>query len=148
MDDLNFLADDHTLLSSQVIHVVALLRVFCEGQFEMARLDTELARQTEVLQKQLAEHFAYEEVIAFPQLQRRYPEFGPRLQAMLTQHTGVHEGFVRLRSALNQDPSQSDHGNLLLLGTAFQTAFQQHATEETQLLNEISSLVVLNSDDE
>ena len=148
MDDLDFLADDHTLLSSQVIHVVALVKAFCDGQFEMARLDTELARQIELLQKQLAEHFAFEEVIAFPHLQRRYPEFGPKLQAILTQHTGVHKAFERFRSALNQEPFQLDHANLILMGMAFQTAFEQHATEETQVLNEISSLVVLNPDDE
>ena len=98
----------------------------------------------EVLQKQLAEHFAFEEVIVFRHLQQRYPEFKPSLQAILAQHTGVHEAFVRLRSALNQNPSQLDYANLLLKGTAFQTAFEQHATEETQLLNEISSLVNLD----
>ena len=84
-------------LSSQVIHLVALLRAFDEGRFELAGLYVEILRQTEVLHGQLAEHFAFEEVTAFPHLEEKYPEFRSKLQAMLPQHTGILDTFEEYR---------------------------------------------------
>ena len=137
MDDIEFLADDHSLLSSQVIHVVALLRAFDAGRYELAGLYIEILRQTEVLQSQLGEHFAYEEVTAFPHLQEKYPEYRSRLQAILAQHAGILQAFEQYRSVLNETPFPFDHVRLLNKGLVFETAFELHATEETQLLNEI-----------
>ena len=138
MDDLDFLSDDHTFLGSQVIHVVALLKVFCEGRFVMAHLHGEAIRLTEALQSQLAEHFALEEVTAFPYLGETYPEVKPRLRALLAQHHDIFAAFEQLRSALNEEPSQLDRAQLLATAVAFETAFEQHATEEDQLLNELT----------
>ncbi len=144
MDDLDFLADDHTLLSSQVIHVVALLKAFDEGRFELADLYVEILRQTELLQSQLAEHFAFEEVTAFPHLQVKYPEYRLRLQEMLAQHADIFNAFEDYRSALTETPFPFDHARLLAKGIVFETTFERHATEETRLLNEIGLLIVAN----
>ncbi len=141
MEDLDFLADDHTVLGSQVIHVVALLRAYGEGRYVMARIDAEIVRQAEILQSQLAEHFAFEEVTAFPRLGVMFPQFKSRLQAMLDQHAVVFEAFELLSSALNAEPAQLNPADLVAKGTAFGTAFERHATEETELLKELSALV-------
>ena len=144
MEDLDVLADNHTLLGSQIIHLVALLRVFSEDRFVMAHLHGEALRLTEILQRQLAEHFALEEVTAFPQLGESYPEIRPRLRALLAQHDGVFEAFDQLRLALNEDPSKLDRAQFLALGTAFEVAFEQHATEEDRLLNELPPMDLID----
>ncbi len=142
MDDLNFIADDHALLSSQVIHLVALLKASDEGRFELAGLDNEILQQTEILQSQLAEHFAFEEVTAFPHLLARYPKYSSRLRALLAQHDDIRLVFEDYRSALDDTPFPFDHARLLAKGIAFETAFESHATEETRLLNEIGLHIV------
>lgn len=139
MDDLEFLADDHTLLSSQVIHVLALVRAIDSGRFGLAGLNAEILRQTEILSSQIAEHFAFEEVTAFPHLEEKYPEFKSRLRAMLAQHAGVHDAFEAFRSVLNVDPTPASVAQVLAQGTIFEAAFEGHATQETQLLREISA---------
>jgi hypothetical protein len=139
MNDLEFLADDHMLLSSQVIHVLALVRAVDSGRFGLAGLNNEIVRQTEMLSGQLAEHFAFEEVTAFPHLEEKYPQFKSRLRAMLTQHSGVLEAFEGFRAGLNADPNSANLSQLLERGTIFESAFERHATEETKLLREIAA---------
>ena len=115
MDDLEFLADDHTLLSSQVIHVLALVRAIEAGRFGLAGLNTEIVRQTEMLSSQLSEHFAFEEVTAFPHLEEKYPEYKSRLGAMLAQHAGVLSAFEAFRSVLDVSPSTANYSQVLAL---------------------------------
>ncbi len=138
MNDLDFLADDHTLLSSQVIHLLALVRAIDSGRFGMAGLGAEIVRQTEILSNQLAEHFAFEEVTAFPRLEEKYPEFKSQLRAMLEQHPGVIKAFEGFQAVL-KDPTPASLAQVLARGTLFETAFESHATQETQLLHEISA---------
>ncbi len=138
MDDLEFLADDHTLLSSQVIHVLALVRAIDSGRFGLAGLNAEIVRQTEILRSQLAEHFAFEEVTAFPHLEERFPKFKSRLRAILTQHSGVLEAFEGFRAVLSVDSDPETLAQVLKRGSIFESAFEAHATGETQLLREIS----------
>jgi iron-sulfur cluster repair protein YtfE (RIC family) len=146
MDDLEFLADDHTLLSSQVIHVLALVRAIGEGRFSLSGLNAEIVRQTEILHSQLSEHFAFEEVTAFPHLEEKYPQFKSRLRAMLAQHSGVLDAFEGFRAVLNVDPSSANLAQVLERGSIFESAFEGHATEETQLLHEISASKVPTSE--
>lgn len=120
--------------------MVALLKAFDEGRYELADLYIEILRQTEVLQSQLAEHFAFEEVTAFPHLQAKYPEYSLRLQEMLAQHADIISAFEDYRSALNETPFPFDHARLQAKGLVFETMFEGHATDETRLLNEISLL--------
>ncbi len=144
MDDLDYLADDHTLLSSQVIHVLALLRAIDEGRFGLAELYAEVLRQAEILRAQIAEHFAFEETTSFPHLKEKYPEFRGRLQAMQAQHADVLDAFEAFQSALNSE-SPVKLAEALTKGVLFETSFESHATQETQLLLEISALKVAQS---
>ena len=139
MDDLEFLAADHTLLSSQVFHVLALVRAIDAGRFGLAGLNAEIVRQTEILSSQLSEHFAFEEVTAFPRLEEKYPKFESRLRAMLAQHAGVLDAFEAFRSVLDVGPTAANLTQLLERGKIFESAFEDHATQETQLLREISA---------
>ena len=141
MKDLEFLADDHTLLSSQVVHVVALLNAFEGGQFPLARLHTEILRQSEILRNQLAEHFAFEEVTAFPHLEEHFPAYKAELRGVLAQHDSVLVAFEYFWSALNEDPNQLKRAELIARGQAFEQEFERHATEETSLLRELQQAV-------
>lgn len=86
MTDLKILTDDHAVLGSQVVHVMSLLKAFDEEQPNLSNSQVEVIRQADILQNQLAEHFALEEVMAFPHLEERYPELAARLEALLVQH--------------------------------------------------------------
>jgi|SRR5664280_236139 len=141
MDDLELLSDDHSLLSSQVIHVVALLQAIVEGRFEAAALNSEIIRQTDLLQGQLVEHFEFEEKTAFPRLQERFPEFSSQLEAFLAQHDQILKAFEELQSNLNLELSQLNHVSVFSKATFFESAFERHATSETQLFNELAKQI-------
>ena len=142
------LTDDHALLGSQVIHVMSLLKALDEGQPEITHLYTEVLRQADILQNQLAEHFALEEVMAFPHLEARYPELAAGLEALLAQHDYILDTFEAFYAVLNDEPSTQNRAELLSRGTIFEKAFEQHAATESRLLNEINSLVGVNPDGE
>ncbi len=146
MADLKILTDDHALLGSQVNHVMSLLKAFAEGQSEITNLQIEVLRQTDMLQNQLAEHFALEEVMAFPHLEDEHPELAARLEGLLVQHDYILDTFEQFYAVLNEEPSTESRAEVLARGTIFEKAFEQHAAAESGLLNELGSLVAVNPD--
>jgi iron-sulfur cluster repair protein YtfE (RIC family) len=146
MTDLKVLTDDHAVLGSQVAHVMSLLKAFDEEQPNRPNLQVDVIRQANILQNQLAEHFALEEVMAFPHLEDRYPELAARLEALLVQHDYILDTFEQFYAVLNGQPSLGSCSEVLSTGAIFQKAFEQHAAAESQLLSELSSLGVAESD--
>ena len=146
MTDLKVLTDDHAVLGSQVAHVMSLLKTFDEEQPNRPNLQVEVIRQANKLQNQLAEHFALEEVMAFPHLEERYPELAARLESLLVQHDYILDTFEQFYAVLNGEPSLGNHSEVLSTGAIFQKAFEQHAAAESQLLSELSSLGVAEPD--
>jgi hypothetical protein len=145
MTDLKVLTDDHAVLGSQVAHVVSLLRVFDEKQPNLSKLQV-VIRQANILQNQLAEHFALEEVMAFPHLEQSYPELAARLEALLVQHDYILDTFEQFYAVVNREPSLGNHSEVHSKGAIFQKAFEQHAAAESLLLSELSSLGVAEPD--
>ena len=141
MDNLELLADDHLVLSSQVLHVVALLGALVEGRFAAAPLYSEIVRQTDLLYVQLVEHFEFEEITAFPPLKEQFPALAPRLQTFLNQHDRILEAFKEMRSELELGELHLVHSNALLRTAQFESAFEQHATAETKLFKEMANHV-------
>ncbi len=146
MGDLEFLADDHKFLNLQITRLMGLLNAFDGGRFERAGLLAEIRQQTVILQSELVEHFAYEEVTAFPHIKEGFPEFGARLQTMLAQHADVLEAFEGFLAVLNQYPFPQNPAEVLAQGTIFKTAFEQHTFQETQMLLELISASDTKSD--
>lgn len=145
-DDLELLSDDHTLLGSQVIHVVALLKSLSEARLDSAALLAEIMRQIELLGSQLAEHFAFEEVTVFPQLTHRYPAIGPRLQNLLAQHAEVLAAFNGLISAIPGDLESPNYSDTIAKSAFFESVFERHALDETELLSELTATPIQISD--
>ncbi len=141
MDDLELLSDDHSLLRSQVIHAMALLKSLLEGGIESATLYSEIVGQMDLLHAQLVEHFEFEEEIAFPKLEERFPMFMPQLQTFLGQHDQILEALEELRLALKLNFSQLEHGSALSKAAFFETVFERHATSETQLFDELAKQI-------
>lgn len=139
MIDLKLLTDDHTLLASQVVHIVALLRAVVEGQFQETKLHSELAHQIEVLHGQLIEHFEFEEDVAFPQLGAQFPNVASQLQGFVAQHDQILDALEELRSAQRSGESLPAHEGLLTKATSFESAFEIHATSETQLFRDLAT---------
>ncbi len=141
MAEPNFLTDDHTLLGLQVFHVMALVRVYEDWQSEIDHLHLEIIRQADILQQQIAEHFAFEEMTAFPHLEERYPDFGARLDSILTQHDAVLDAFDKLHSVLHEDSTRWSVAAMLAKGIIFEKNFEHHVASETRLLNLIKSRI-------
>jgi hypothetical protein len=93
---------------------------------------------------QLAEHFALEEVMAFPHLEEKHPELAVRLEGLLVQHDCILDAFEQFYALLNQEPSTESRAEVLARGRIFEKAFEQHAATESGLLNELSSLVAVD----
>lgn len=136
MDDVQFLADDHALLSSQVIHVVALVRAATENRFELAELRSEIARQADILHDQLAEHFDFEETTAFPRLEEIFPAYAVEFQQFSAEHDSIMQAFDEFRTELRVAPANWDESSLLAKAVTFEQQFERHATTETRLLGE------------
>jgi hemerythrin-like domain-containing protein len=141
MIDLELLTDDHTLLASQVVHIVALLRAVVDGQFQEAALLSELGRQVELLHSQLIKHFEFEEDVAFPRLEAQFPNLDSKLQGFIMQHDQILDALDGLRSTLKGAVSLPAHAELLSKATFFESAFEQHATSETQLFRELATQI-------
>jgi hypothetical protein len=142
MADVKVLTDDHALLGSQFTRVMSLLKAFDDGRSDIANLHFEVLRQADNLQNQLAEHFALEEVMAFPRLEEKHPELAARLEALLVQHDYILDTFEQFYAVLNEEPSTESRAEVLARGTIFEKAFEQHAAAESGLLDELGSLVV------
>ncbi len=136
MNDFELLHNDHALLSSQVVHVVALVKALEQGTTSTASLFAELARQMELLQQQLREHFAFEEAQAFPQLRIARPDMAPALEPLHQQHAIILEAFEKLLTCVNS--SEPDWNAAAVLSDTFKTAFSEHAALEAQLFGKIS----------
>ena len=139
MDDLDLLHDDHTLLSSQVVHVVSLIKSLSDGQAPGVSLISEVLRQMEILRQQLLEHFAFEEEEAFPHLADRYPATRTKLQQLEEQHERVLATFDDLRSVLWAESKGLSAEDTATRCDEFESAFTLHAAEETALLQELSN---------
>ena len=139
MAEPDFLTDDHTLLGLQVFHVMALVRVYEDWQSEIDHLHLEVIRQADILQHQIAEHFAFEEITTFPHLEEKYPGFGVRLDSMRDQHDAVLDAFNKLYSVLNEDTTRWNIAAMLAKGVIFEKNFGHHLASETRLLNSIKS---------
>lgn len=146
MANLKILTDDHALIGSQVIHVMSLLKAFAEEQSETSNLHVEVLRQADMLQTQLADHFALEEVMAFPHLEEGHPELAARLEGLLVQHDYILDVFEQFYAVLGEEPSTESRAEVLARGRIFEKAFEQHAAAESSLLNELGSLVAVNPD--
>jgi iron-sulfur cluster repair protein YtfE (RIC family) len=146
MLDLKLLADDHTLLASQVVHIVALLGAVVEGQFHETNLQSELAHQIELLRGQLIEHFEFEEDVAFPRLAAQFSSAGAQLRGFVTQHDQILDALEELRSALRSDVSLPASEGLLAKAAFFESAFELHATSETQLFKDLASRIGKHED--
>lgn len=138
MDDVQFLADDHALLSSQVIHVVALVRAATEKRFELAELRSEIARQADILHDQLAEHFDFEETTAFLRLEEIFPAYAVKLQQFSAEHDSIMQAFDEFRTELRVAPANREESSLLAKAVTFEQQFERHATTETRLLGEMA----------
>ena len=139
MDDFELLHDDHSLLSSQVVHVIALIKSLGDNHQPSVPLFSEIIRQMGILRNQLLEHFAFEEEEAFPRLDDKYPTIRARLHQLLEQHDKVLAAFDDLRAALRAEPRAS-----IILDTSascdmFEAAFEHHAAEEAKLLRQLAA---------
>lgn len=139
MDELKLLLDDHALLSSTVIHVAALVRRFAVGRFEAAGLQAEIARQVELLREQLVQHFDFEETTAFPTLEETFPSHREHLQTFVAQHDGILRVFEILRTELSFEGAPVDPRSVQRKALAFERVFEEHATAETKLFNELAA---------
>ena len=139
MDDLDLLHDDHALLSSQVVHVVTLIKSLGDNRGAGGSLISEVLRQTELLRQQLLEHFAFEEEEAFPRLDDRYPAIKTKLQQLQEQHERVLASFEELRSVLWDESKGLSAEDRAARCDRFESAFTLHAAEETALLQEASN---------
>ena len=139
MDDLELLHDDHTLLSSQVVHVVSLIKSLGDGQNPGVSLISEVLRQMEILRQQLLEHFAFEEEEAFPLLGDRYPAIRTKLQRLQEEHERVLAAFDDLRSVLWAESKGLSAQETTTRCDQFEASFTQHAAAETALLQELSN---------
>ncbi len=133
MDDLELLSDDHSLLGSQVVHLVAMLRTLVEGDFETGPLHSEINRQAQLLSSQLVEHFEFEEITAFPRLEQRFPKLSSQLQALTAQHDEILEAFEAMRADLRLELSQLKKVDIVSKASFFESTFGQHADSESQL---------------
>jgi len=138
MGDLPLLADDHTLLRSQVIHVKALLRVLVDGHFESKALQAELIQQMDLLGDQLIEHFEFEESTAFPHLSIQFARFSSQFQRFVSEHVQILKAFEAFRSDLMLEMSQLLRIDILSKAAFFESAFNRHATSETQLFDKLA----------
>jgi iron-sulfur cluster repair protein YtfE (RIC family) len=136
---LKLLLDDHALLSSSVIHVVALVRRFAVGRFEAAGLQMEIARQVELLREQLVQHFEFEETTAFPHLEEVFPAYQEQFQQFVAHHDGILRVFEIVRTELSFEGAPADGRSVQRKALAFERVFEEHATAETKLFNELAS---------
>ena len=141
MNMLSLLSDDHALLSSDVIRLVTLVRAFAEGRFGRTHLQYEIRRQSNVLRSQLMEHFDFEESTAFPRLTRAVPAIETKLHRLIQDHDRVLETFEAIRTELELCSSAHVAESLLPKVLAFEHAFKKHATEETELFEELSKVL-------
>ncbi len=140
MDELELLHDDHSLLSSQVVHVVTLIKSLEDTGNIAASHYSEVLRQMEILRQQLLEHFAFEEEEAFPRLDDKFPKVRSKLEQLQSQHDSVLAAFEALRAALWSETKVSRTPDATVRCDKFELAFQSHAAAETELLRELSSL--------
>ena len=146
MQDLKLLLDDHTLLSSSVIHVVALVRRLAEGRFEATALRAEIVRQADLLHEQLVDHFDFEETSAFPQLEELFPAHVGELQEFVSKHDGILQTFDALRTELSFNDALLDRNGLLGKALSFEREFEAHATAETTLFNGLAAKLPLSQE--
>lgn len=138
MEELKLLLDDHALLSSSVIHVVALVRRFAVGRFEAAGLQAEIVRQVELLHEQLVHHFDFEETTAFSRLEELFPTYREQFQNYVAQHDGILRLFEIVRTELSFEGAAVDGRSVQRKSLAFERVFEEHATAETKLFNELA----------
>jgi iron-sulfur cluster repair protein YtfE (RIC family) len=140
MDELELLHDDHSLLSSQVVHVVTLIKSLEDGGQIAASHYSEVLRQMEILRQQLLEHFAFEEEEAFPRLDDKFPKVHSKLEQLQSQHDSVLTAFEALRSALWTETKASLVPDATARCDRFESTFQLHAAAETELLRELATM--------
>jgi hemerythrin-like domain-containing protein len=138
MNLVSLLSDDHSLLSSDVFRLVALVRAVAEGRFGKAHLQDEIRKQSNVLRAQLIEHFDFEESTAFPRLMSAIPAVETRLHRLIQEHDRILETFEVFRADLESDSSARVTETLLPEVLAFAHAFEKHANEETELFEQLS----------
>jgi len=138
MDDLELLLDDHSLLSSQVVHVTALVRTLEQDTSVTSPLCSEISRQVEILRQQLLEHFAFEEAQAFPRLQEKFPHVTSDLQELGGQHAVILDALDAVQTALKANPEPA-WPELIAHCDTFGAVFTDHAADEAALLAELTS---------
>lgn len=141
MEMLALLSDDHALLSSDVLRLVALVRAFAEGRFGRTHLHCEIRRQSNVLRGQLTEHFDFEESTAFPHLASTFPDAEPQLRRLIQDHDRVMETFETFRTELELCLAPHVAEALLQSVLAFEHAFKNHATDEIALFEKLSEML-------
>ncbi len=137
MDDVELLHNDHALLGSQVVHVVALVKSVDQNPSSAIPLFTELTRQMALLRQQLIEHFAFEEAQSFPRLAASFPDASPRLDQLRQQHGLILGVFDQLVAAL-QTTSEPDWSAAVACSNRFESNFTEHVTAETEVLRGLS----------
>lgn len=137
MDDLELLHNDHVLLGSQVVHVVALLKSLERNPSSAAPLFAELTRQVELLRHQLVEHFAFEEAQSFPTLAANFPQLCPQLEHLRQQHGLLLRVFDELLASLHAT-HESDWSTAAACSDRLESRFAEHVTAETELLRGLS----------
>jgi len=140
MDELELLHDDHSLLSSQVVHVVTLIKSLEDSGHIAAAYFSEVLRQMEILRQQLLEHFAFEEEEAFPRLDDKYPAIRSKLEQLQAQHDSVLAAFEALRSVLRAEKKEPRVPDPSTSCNRFESAFELHAAAETALLRELATM--------
>ena len=140
MDELELLHDDHSLLSSQVVHVVTLIKSLKDSGHIAASHFSEVLRQMEILRQQLLEHFAFEEEEAFPRLDDKYPTIRFKLEQLQAQHDGVLVAFEALRSVLWADTKEPRVPDPSASCDRFESEFELHAAAEAALLRELATM--------
>jgi iron-sulfur cluster repair protein YtfE (RIC family) len=140
MDELELLHDDHSLLSSQVVHVVTLIKSLEDGGHIAPLHYSEVLRQMEILRQQLLEHFAFEEEEAFPRIDGKFPKVHARLEQLQVQHDNVLLAFEALRAALWTEAKVPSAPDATARCDKFESAFQLHAAAEADLLREVATM--------
>lgn len=138
MNDWTLLSDDHALLRAQLTRVITLLNLVQSGSYSAQHLHHEILRQAELWKSQQSEHFSLEESSVFPQIENLDPARAPRVARLITEHKYLLDSFAKLVAELALPWSESDVSERLASAREFEQQFEQHATAESQLFDEVA----------
>ena len=99
----------------------------------------EIVKQVELLHEELVHHFDFEETTAFSRVEKLFPPYREQLQNFIAQHDGILRVFEIVRTELSFEGAPADGRSAQRKALAFERVFEEHATAETKLFNELAS---------